>query len=161
MPTHSENGRKSSGAPFRSKTTRSHIGGYTLAEVMVAATVLCLCALAVTGALLQLNRRAAISRVLNAAKAEALSRIQEVQQLSYDPDATPAVLPTLLNVGKTTTTVDLGTTLTNLGSIPATETWTVAALASNPDILSVTCTISYKYMNRDESYQLFTYKSPN
>lgn len=128
---------------------------------MVAATVLCLCAVAVTGALLQLNRRAAVSRVMNAAKAEALSRIQQVQQLSYDPDASPAVLPTLLNVGSTTTTVDLGTTLTDLGSIPATETWTVAALASNPDILSVTCSISYKYLNRNESYQVFTYKAPN
>lgn len=98
---------------------------------------------------------------MNAAKAEALSRIQQVQQLSYDPDASPAVLPTLLNVGSTTTTVDLGTTLTDLGSIPATETWTVAALASNPDILSVTCSISYKYLNRNESYQVFTYKAPN
>ncbi|EDY17468.1 hypothetical protein CfE428DRAFT_4985 [Chthoniobacter flavus Ellin428] len=142
------------------KSALSRLGGYTLVEVMVAATVLCLCAVAVTGALLQLNRRAAISRVMNAAKAEALSRIHEVQQLSYDPDASPAVIPGLLS-SALPKTVDLGSTLTNLGSIPATETWTVASVPGNAGILSVTCKISYTYLNRNESYQVFTYKAPN
>lgn len=130
---------------------------------MVATTVLALCAVGVTQSLLQINRRAAISRVSNAAKAEALSRIQQVQQLSYDPDASPAVIPTLLvpQTPPITTTVDLGTTLTDLGSIPATETWTVAKAPNNPDILSVKCRIDYKYMNRPQFYEVFTYKAPN
>jgi prepilin-type N-terminal cleavage/methylation domain-containing protein len=142
------------------KTAFSRWRGYTLVEVMVAATVLSLCSVGVTGALLQLNRRAAISRVMNAAKAEALSRIQQVQQLSYDPDASPVVIPSLLS-SAAPKTVDLGSTLTDLGSIPATETWTVSSVPGNAGILSVTCTISYKYMNRNESYQVFTYKAPN
>jgi len=141
----------------------SRFRGYTLVEVLVAATVLCLCAVAVTGGLLQLNRRAAVSRVMNAAKAEALSRIHEVQQLSYDPDASPAVIPTLLNVGTTTTTVNLGSGLNgvDLGNIVATEIWTVAAVPGSAEVLSVTCKISYTYLNRNESYQVFTYKAPN
>jgi type II secretory pathway pseudopilin PulG len=147
----------------RAKTACFHRAGYTLVEAMVAATVLCLCSVAVTATLLQLNRRAAISRVMNAAKAEALSRIHQVQQLSYDPDARPAVIPDLLvpKTPPTTTQVDLGTTLTDLGSIPATEVWTVAILPGNAGIRSVTCAISYKYMNRNEKYEVFTYKAPN
>ncbi len=129
---------------------------------MVAAMVLCLCSVAVTGALLQLNRRAAISRVMNAAKAEALSRIHQVQQLSYDPDADPPEIPSLLTTN-TTTTVELGSTdsTVNLGHIPATEIWTVGTVPGNAGIRSVDCKISYRYMNRDETYEVFTYKAPN
>lgn len=126
---------------------------------MVAIGVLAMTAVAVTQALLQLNRQAAISRVMNAAKAEALSRIQQVSQCSYNPDATPAVIPALLNVGTTTTTVDLGSNLTGLGSIPATETWTVANVAGNPETLSVRCTLNYTYLGKNLSYELFTYKA--
>jgi hypothetical protein len=128
---------------------------------LVALTVLALTAVVVTEAFLQLNRRAAISRITNAAKAEALSRIEEVAQLSYDPDATPAVVPTLLTVGTSTTAVDLGSSATGLGSIPGTATWTVAKVTGTDDTLSVKCTISCKYLNRNLSYALFTYKAPD
>jgi len=125
---------------------------------MVAMAVLAICAVAVTQALLQINRQAAISRVTNAAKAEALSRIQQVSQCSYNPDAVPPVVPTLLTVGTTTQAVDLGSNLTGLGSVPGTATWTVASVAG---ILSVKCTIKYQYLNKNLSYELFTYKSPD
>lgn len=128
---------------------------------MVAMAVLVMVAVAVTQALLQINRRAAIARVMNAAKAEALSRIQQVSQASYAPDASPAVVPTLLKTGTTTAAVDLGSSVTGLGSIPGTATWTVASLTSNPKILSVRCTITYKYLSKNLSYELFTYKSPD
>lgn len=126
---------------------------------MVAVSVLALTAVAITQTLLQLNRQAAISRVANAAKAEALSRIQQVSQCAYAPDALPPVIPTILKVGTTTTAVDLGSNLTGLGSIPGTATWTVAALPGDANILSVKCTIAYKYLSRNLSYELFTYKS--
>jgi hypothetical protein len=128
---------------------------------MVAMGVLVISAVAVTQALLQINRRAAIARVMNAAKAEALSRIQQVSQASYNPDAVPAVVPTFLAPGTTTSAVDLGSSLTGLGSIPGTATWTVATVPANPKILSVRCTISYKYLNKNLSYELFTYRSPD
>jgi hypothetical protein len=128
---------------------------------MISLAVLALCSVIVTQALLRLNRQAAISRVMNAAKAEALSRIQEVSQCSYSPDANPAVVPSLLAVGTTTSAVDLGSSLTGLGSIPGTATWTVASVASAPKTLSVHCTIAYKYFGKNLSYDLFTYKSPD
>lgn len=128
---------------------------------MVAMGVLVMVSVAVTQALLQINKRAAIARVMNAAKAEALSRIQQVSQASYNPDASPAVIPTLLQTGTTTSTVDLGSSLTGLGSIPGTATWTVAATSANPKILSVRCRIDYKYLSKNLSYELFTYKSPD
>lgn len=128
---------------------------------MVAMGVLVFSAVAVTQALLQINRRAAIARVMNAAKAEALSRIQQVAQASYNPDAAPPVIPDILKTGTTTTSVDLGSSLTGLGTIPGTATWTVATAASNPKILTVRCNISYKYLNKNLSYELFTYKSPD
>ncbi len=126
---------------------------------MVAVTVLVLTAIVVTQALLQLNRQAAISRVMNAAKAEALSRIQQVSQLSYNPEATPPVIPTILATGTTTQAIDLGSSLTGLGSIPGTATWKVANVSGTSNLLSVQCTITYKYLSRNLSYELFTYKS--
>lgn len=139
---------------------RKNRAGFTLVEVMVALMVLVISAVAITQALLQLNRRAAISRIMNAAKAEALSRIQQVSQCSYDPAAKPAVIPTLLATGTTTQVVDLGSSLTGLGSIPGTATWTVTNL-STTNVLSVRCTIAYKYLGKNLSYELFTYKSPD
>jgi prepilin-type N-terminal cleavage/methylation domain-containing protein len=145
-----------------SSLRHNHNGGYTLVEIMVAMTVLALTAVSVTQALLQINRRAAIARVINAAKAEALSRIQQVSQCSYNPTATPTpVIPTILATGTTTTTVDLGSTATGLGSIPATETWTVSSVATGANILFVKCTLKYTYLNRNLSYELSTYKSPD
>lgn len=139
-----------------------HNAGYTLVEIMVAMAVLALTTVSLTQALLQINRRAAIARVVNAAKAEALSRIQQVAQCSYNPTATPtAVIPTILNCGTTTTTVDLGSSATGLGSIPATETWTVSSVPTSANILFVKCKLTYTYLNRNLSYELSTYKSPD
>ena len=143
------------------RASKSRRAGFTLAEVMVAVAVLAICAVTVTMSLLQLNRRAAISRVTNAAKAEALSRIQQVSQCAYDPSTTPPVIPTLLATGTTTSAVDLGSTLAGLGSIPGTATWTVTNPSSATNILSVRCTINYKYLGKNLSYELFTYKSPD
>jgi hypothetical protein len=128
---------------------------------MVAATVLVLTAVGVTQALLQLNRQAATSRVMNAAKAEALSRIQQVAQCAYNPVALPPVIPSILIVGTTTQTVDLGSSLTGLGNIPATATWTVSSVSGSANTRSVRCTINYKYLSRNLAYELFTYKSPD
>ena len=138
---------------------RKSRAGFTLVEVMVSVMVLVISAVTITQAMLQLNRRAAISRVVNAAKSEALSRIQQVSQCSYDPSATPPVIPSILATGTTTQTVDLGSSLTGLGSIPGTATWTVANLSSTTNMLSVKCTITYKYLGKNLSYELFTYKS--
>lgn len=126
---------------------------------MVAVAVLVMTAVAVTQSLLQLNRRAAISRVMNAAKAEALSRIQQVSQCSYNPTATPPVVPAILQVGTTTQDVDLGSGQTSLGKVPGTATWTVASLPGDANIRSVRCTITYKYLGKNLSYEMFTYKS--
>jgi hypothetical protein len=128
---------------------------------MAALAVLALCTVSVTQALLRVNRQAAISRVTNAAKAEALSRIQQVSQYSYAPDATPPVVPSVLAIGTTTQSVDLGSSLTGLGSIPGTATWTVASVPGDAEILSVRCTINYQYLSRHLSYEVFTYKSPD
>ena len=128
---------------------------------MVAVTVLVIAAVSVTQALLQLNRRAAIARVMNAAKAEALSRIQQVTQCAYAPDAVPAVIPTILAVQSKTTDIDLGASTTGLGPVPGTVTWTVVALGGDAKMRSVQCTINYKYFGKNLSYELFTYKSPD
>lgn len=128
---------------------------------MVAVAVLALTSVGVTQALLQLNRQAAVSRVMNAAKAEALSRIQQVSQCSYNPDALPPVIPSLLTPGERIEPIDLGSKLTDLGSIPGTATWKVTALSNGSNIRSIGCTIKYKYLGKDLSYELFTYKSPD
>lgn len=151
-------------APFacgKTPTRKKGTAGFTLVEVMVAVTVLVLTALSVTQALLQINRRAAISRVTNAAKAEALSRIQQVSQCAYNPTANPAVIPSILAVGTTTTAVDLGSAQTGLGKVPGTATWTVTNLSATTNIRSVKCTIAYTYLGKNLSYELFTYKSPD
>ncbi len=135
--------------------------GFTLVEIMVAVAVLVMCAVTVTQALLQLNRQAALSRVTNAAKAEALSRIQQVSQAAYAPQSLPPVIPTILAEGTTTQAIDLGSNLTGLGSIPGTAKWTVATLAGGTAIRSVQCTITYRYLGKNRSYELFTYKSPD
>ena len=135
--------------------------GFTLVEVMVAVSVLALSTVSVTQALLQINRRAAISRVTNAAKAEALSRIQQVSQWAYDPEATPPVIPAGLAVGTTTQAIDLGSNATDLGSIPGTAVWTVTSISPVSKILSVRCTINYTYLSKNLTYELFTYKAPD
>ena len=72
---------------------------FTLVEAMVAVTVLVFSAVGVTEAMIQLNRQVAISRVSNAAKAEAPSRIQQVSQSAYAPAATLAVITAILATG--------------------------------------------------------------
>jgi hypothetical protein len=132
---------------------------FAIAEVVVASTILILTVVTGTHALLKINRQAAMARVINAAKAEALSRIQQVTQCSYSPTATPPVIPSLLAIGTRNENIELGSASTDLGSIPGTATWTVTNVGS--DILSVRCSVAYKYLGRDLSYELFTYKSPD
>jgi type II secretory pathway pseudopilin PulG len=149
------------GALAKAPVWPKRTAGFTIVEVLIASTVLVLTAITVTQALLQVNRQAAISRVMNAAKAEALSRIQQISQCSYSPTAKPPVIPSILTVGTTTQAVDLGSNLTGLGSIPGTATWTVASVSGTTNILSIRCTINYSYLSRNLAYELFTYKSPD
>lgn len=148
-------------APPAQTSMKKSKAGFTLVEVVVAVAVLTLTAVGVTQALLQLNRQAALSRVTNAAKAEAISQIQQISQCAYNPDAVPPVIPTILNVGTRTQQADLGSKQTDLGSIPATITTTVAAVPGGAGIRSVRCTVAYTYLGRNLSYELFTYKSPD
>ncbi len=140
---------------------------FTLVEVMVAAALLALVCLSATQVLLRLNRQAAVVRVINAAKAEALSRVQQISQCAYAPYADTPVVPALLKPGTTTTAIDLGGAAsatdnapTDLGHIPGTATWVVTSVGS-AGIVSVRCTITYNYLGRDFSYELFTYKAPD
>ena len=133
--------------------------GFAIAEVVVAAALLVVTSVAGTAALLRANRTAALARVVNAAKAEALSRIQEVSQCAFAPDALPPVIPTVLNIGTTTTAVDLGSPATDLKSIPGTLTWTVAAVPGAVSTRSARCTVNYQYLGRTRSYELYTFKS--
>ena len=126
---------------------------------MIAAAVLALTAVTATQALLQLNRQAAVVRVMNAAKAAALSQIQQISQCAYNPTATPPVIPALLNPGTTTSSTDLGSTSTDLGSIPATVTWVVNNINGQTGLISVRCTVNYTYLGRNLTYVLFTYKA--
>ena len=139
---------------------------------MVAAAVLALTTLTATQVLLRLNRQAAQIRVMNAAKTEALSRVQQISQCAYAPYAKTPVIPELLRVGTTITPtdkpIDLGGAAnftdnapSDLGHIPAWVTWTVANVNGSSGIVSVQCTINYTYLGKNLSYDLFTYKSPD
>jgi type II secretory pathway pseudopilin PulG len=139
--------------------SRPSLRGFAIVEVVVAMAVLALTVVASTQALLHSNRQAAISRMTNAAKAEALSRIQQVSQCAFNPDALPPVVPTILSVGTTTETVDLGSETTDLGEIPGTVTWTVSQVGGSPRLLNVRCKVAYQYLGHNLSYELFTYKS--
>jgi type II secretory pathway pseudopilin PulG len=133
---------------------------FGIPEVVVSLMIIGLCAVAVTRALLQINRQAALVRLVNSAKAQALSNIQQVAPLSYQPDITPAVIPSILNVGTTTSAVDLGDPTTALGSVTGTSTWTVSAVGSTY-IRMVRCRIDFKYYGKSRSYELVTYKAPD
>ncbi len=165
LPINSRSTAEKSGGespPERLQTltrARKGIFAFAIVEVMMAATILALVAVTTTQALLHLNRRAAISRVSNAAKAEALSRIQEVSQCSYNPDAQPAVIPSILQIGTTAQAVDLGSNTVDLGSIPGMAIWTVSAVPGGGGTLAIKCTIQYSYLGRNLSYELFTYKA--
>jgi hypothetical protein len=134
-------------------------GGHALLEIIVAVAVLTLTTVGGTQALLKANQRAAISRVSNSAKAKALSRIQQLSQLAFKPDANPPVIPSLLSIGTKTETINLGNEATDLGNIPGTVTWTVRQVAGVTSVRSVLCKVSYSYLGRDFSYELFSYKS--
>ena len=132
---------------------------HALIEVIVAVTLLSLTVVGGTRAMLNSNRQAAVSRISNAAKAKALSKIQQLSQFAFKPDANPPVVPALLALGTKTESINLGNEATDLGNVPGTLTWTVANASGVNNIRSVRCKVTYKYLGRDLSYELFTYKA--
>ncbi|HEV7405345.1 MAG TPA: hypothetical protein VGO11_20545 [Chthoniobacteraceae bacterium] len=139
---------------------RGQARAFTIVEILVAVGVLAVTTIAMTQAMLVLNRNSAVARVKNLAKALVLSRIQEVAAVTYDYNATPQVIPTLLNVGVTTENVNIGDASTGLGNVPGTLTWTVASVGAI-GIRSVKCRVAYTYMGRPQSYEQLTYRSPD
>ena len=139
---------------------RVHARAFTIIEILVAVGVLAVTTIAMTQSMLVLNRNSAIARVKNLTKALVLSRIQEVAAVTYDYNATPQVIPTILNIGTTTENVNIGDASTGLGNMPGTLTWTVAAVGSI-GIRSVKCRVAYTYMGRAQSYEQLTYRSPD
>jgi hypothetical protein len=144
---------------FKEKTRTVAVAGHALIEIIVAVTILAVTVVGGTQALLKANRSAAISRVTNMAKAKVLSRTQQLSQLAFKPEANPPVIPALLSLGTKTETVNLGNEATDLGNIPGTITWTVAQATGAPNVRSIRCKVTYQYLGRDLSYELFTYKS--
>lgn len=142
------------------KSSRANIAGLTLIEVMVAAAVLALTTIAMTQAMLVLNRNSAIARVRNLAKAMVLGRIQEVAALAYDPTASPAVIPTPLALSNTTTSVNLGDSTAGVGSLPATLTWNVTNVGATT-IRQIKVRVDYTYLNRKQNYEVVTFRAPD
>lgn len=137
--------------------------GQTLAEVLVAVMLIGLSGTAALGLLLKLNQNAANVRVMNLAKAAVMSRIQQVSVPAYNPTGLPPVVPTALNLGTTTTTTDIGSTSSPLGSVPASIVWSVTAQANaqNVPIRRVSCRINYQFQNRTQSYEMVTFRAPD
>ena len=142
------------------KTRHRSARGFTIVEVLVAVGVLAVTTIAMTQAMLILNRNSAIARVKNLGKAMVLGRIQEIGSIAYKPTATPPVVPTLLNVGTTSEAVTLGDSSAEIGSLPGTLQWTVASVGST-STRSVKLRLTYTYMGRAQSYEVLTYRSPD
>lgn len=134
--------------------------GFTIVEILVAVAMIAITTVAMTQAMLIVNRNAAVTRVRNLAKAMVLSRIQEVGAVAYDPAASPAVIPTILAPGVTNEAVNLGDASTQLGLLPANLQWTVAAVGAT-GTRSVTARLTYTYMSRPQSYEVLTFRSPD
>lgn len=139
---------------------RVKIRAFTIVEILVAVGVLAIASIAMTQAMLVLNKNSAVARTKNLAKALVLSRIQEVAAVTYDTSATPQVISPLLSLGTTTESVNIGDASTGLGNLPGTLTWTVASVGTI-GVRSIRCRVAYTFMGRSQSYEQFTYRSPD
>lgn len=153
----------SSTSPGLTRLHRKGAQGFTLVEVMLATAILALTAVSFSVALLGSLRQATSTKILNLAKAEALSRVQEVGAVNYNPTSNPAVVPSVLAIGSQTFSVDLGDLGSSVGSVPGTVKMTVSAVANprNVPIRRVLCEVDYNYQKRAYHYEVTTFRSPD
>ena len=136
---------------------------FTLVEVVVAVAVIGLLAVGSTQAMLSMNRQAMVNRVMTNARIVAQEQINSALTVEFAPAANPPVIPALLQVGTTISTVGIAADSTGTTTISGTMTRTVTA-ESNP--LGVTmrrfaCVVSYNYLGRNYSVALSTIRSPD
>ena len=142
------------------KRSTRHLSGLSLVEVVIAVALFGLCMVSMTQAMLRMNKNTALSRMRTLAKSAAMGRIQEAISVPYSPSATPAVNPTLLQVGKRTEAIELSDSTSGIGRIPATMEWEVKQIVSGTaPTVSVRCTINYRYFGRPQTYELNTFRA--
>lgn len=142
---------------------RNSRAAFTLVEVMIATALLALTTVSFSMALMGSLREATNTKLTNLAKAEALSRVQELASIPYDPVASPAVVPAGLALGTKTYSVDLGDAASPIGAVPGTVKVTVSAQANtrNVPIRRILCEVDYSYQKRIFHYEVTTFRSPD
>ncbi|MEO8353158.1 MAG: type II secretion system protein, partial [Chthoniobacteraceae bacterium] len=86
-----------------SRHQRSRSAAFTLAEMMVAMSILAFGVVASVQALIRMNHNAALSRLQTGASTVVQNRIDEIlNEGPFNPQNTPPQIPTVLTLGTTT-----------------------------------------------------------
>lgn len=143
--------------------------GFTLIEVVVAATILCVVALVSIQAMLLSNRWAATSRLKTNARTVVQRNIDRALTLPFSASQVPALLAITSASGEVydddTTNNGLVEVMVQTAGgtviVPGTLTRTVTAVTNteNADIRRVTFSVAYTYRNRSHTYQMETLRT--
>jgi prepilin-type N-terminal cleavage/methylation domain-containing protein len=152
------------------------VGGFTLAELIVAVTVIGIVAGSSIYAMLDANRYAAAQRVRTAAKAACQERIDQALTTAYSP---PDLLPTLFTSGGTIPapngSPDRGTQTIPTESItlytdqsdatenvvPATRNTRVSLSDSTLGLVRLWVRVDYTFRGKAYSHEMYVVRAPD
>lgn len=151
------------------RTTRRDFHGYTLVEVLIAAGVLCLVAIASTQAMTISNRWAAENRMRTNARAVVQRNIDRALGVPFSASQIPAILALTSAAGQVYDDDGNGDGLVEVVVqdaagpvlVPGTLTRTVTATPNteNADIRRVTFRVNYQFRGRLHTYQMETLRT--
>ncbi len=151
---------------------RMHRGkpsGFTLVQVMVASAIIVIVGLASVQALVLMNRKAAVTRTLNNARAVVQRNIDTAMGVPFTSSVQPAILGITATTGAVYDDDGGGDNLVNVALLRSgTSAWLKGTLTrtvvaeTNPegaDIRRVTFSIAYTYRGRNYTYAMTTLRT--
>lgn len=143
--------------------------GFTLVQVMVASAIIVIVGLASVQALVLMNRKAAVNRALNNARAVVQRNIDTAMGVPFTSSVQPAILGITAATGAVYDDDGGGDNLVNVALLRSgTSAWLKGTLTrtvvaeTNPDgadIRRVTFSITYAYRGRNYTYAMTTLRT--
>lgn len=145
------------------------VAGFTLVEMLIAAGILCMVAIASTQAMIISNRWAAATRMKTNARAVVQRNIDQALAVPFSSTQVPAILATTASTGAVYDDDGNGDNKVDVvvqdsggtAVVPGTLTRIVTAVANseNADIRRVTFRVAYIFRGRPHTYEMETLRS--
>jgi Tfp pilus assembly protein PilV len=142
------------------KSTKRHLTGYTLVEVLISIMLLGIMVTGIVAGYMQTQKQAEWSAYSLAAQSLAMQPLEQARGAKWDPYANPPVNQITNIPRRSTNILDVPISGTNI--VYATNAVSIRMVTTNPPLMEIAVTNTWRFFNRSVfTNTVITYRAPD